>query len=428
MTRVLALDVGTSSVRAAVGRSEEVQTPYEHGAGEVGADELVETCLRAIERAGEADAVAISCFWHSLLAVDERGRPLTPVLTWGDVAAAGAAPPDAFERTGCPPHASFWPAKLVHLRETSPQVWAGAARFLGFGEYLLERLAGEARASLSMASGTGLLNLRERTWDAALLDALDLDESRLPPISDEPLGGIHPAFGDGACSNVGAGCTTPGRAALMVGTSGALRVVRPLDGPPPRRGLFRYLLDERRAVEGGALSDGGNLYAWLRRTLAEVDTRGLAERPPAGHGLSFLPLLGGERSTGWDAGRRGAIAGLSFRTTPEDIVQAALEGVALRFAEILDLMPEVEELVATGAGLLLSPDWVQILADVLGRELAVSAVDEASLRGAAALVRERLGEETPPPRVERVVTPRRERHASYRVARERQRQLYEGVT
>lgn len=428
MTSVLALDVGTSSVRAAVDRAEEVQTPYEHGAGEVGAEELLETCLRAIERAGSADAVAISCFWHSLVAVDEAGLALTPVLTWNDLGSAGSVPFDAFERTGCPPHPSFWPAKLTRLRELRPDVWERAARFVGFGDYLFHRLTGEWRCSLSMASATGLLNLRGRCWDEELLAALALDGSRLPPLSDEPVAGVYPALGDGACSNVGAGCVTPGRAALMIGTSGALRVVGPDDGSSPRAGLFRYLLDDRRIVEGGSLSDGGNLYAWLRRTLAGFDASGLAERPPGGHGLTFLPLLGGERSPGWRADARGAIAGLSFATTPLDLVQAAYEGVAFRFAEILELMPEVDELVATGRALLDSPDWVQIVADVLGRELAVSGVDEASLRGAAAVVRERLGEPLDEAPVARSVLPRRERRESYRVARERQRHLYEGVT
>jgi gluconokinase len=428
VTRVLALDVGTSSVRAAVDRRHEVQTPYPSGAGEVGADELVEICLHAIERAGDADAVAISCFWHSLLAVDEQGRPLTPVLTWSDVGAAHAVPFDAFERTGCPPHASYWPAKIARLRDERPDVVARTARFVGFGEYLYERLTGEVRASLCMASGTGLLNLAERAWDREACEALGLTSESLPPISDDPVGGVYPALGDGACSNVGAGCTTAERAALMIGTSGALRVVREDDGSLPRRGLFRYLLDDRRIVEGGSVSDGGNLYAWLRRTLLEVDVAGLAEREPDGHGLTFLPLLGGERSPGWRDDARGAITGLSFATTPRDIVQAAFEGVAMRFAEILELLPEVTEVVATGHALLADPDLQQIMADVLGRPLLISAEAEASLAGAAMIVRERLGEQVEPPPIAGVVEPRRERSEVYVSARDRQRRLYEGVT
>jgi gluconokinase len=425
VTRVLAVDVGTSSVRAAVAHEHELQTPYEIGAGRVGAEELAATCLAAIERAGDADAVAISCFWHSLLALDERGRPLTPVLTWSDVESAGAVPYDAFERTGCPPHASFWPAKLARLRADRPDVWARTARFVGFGDYLFERLTGELRTSLCMASGTGLLGLRSRAWDAEGIAALGVEPEQLPTVSDEPVGGVHPALGDGACSNVGAGCVEPRRAALMIGTSGAVRIVRPDDGSPPRRGLFRYRLDERRLVEGGSVSDGGNLYAWLRRTLSEFDAAGIADRPADGHGLTFLPLFGGERSPGWDAGRRGAIAGLSFRTTPEDLVQAALEGVAFRLAEICDLMPGIEEVVATGHALLAGREWTRVVADVLGRPLLLSGVAEASLRGAEAIVRERLGEPLDDAPVADVVEPRPERTAIYGVARARQRKLYE---
>jgi len=425
VTRVLAVDVGTSSVRAAVDREHELQTPYELGAGRVGAEELAATCLAAIERTGDADVVAISCFWHSLLALDERGRPLTPVLTWSDVASASAVPYDAFERTGCPPHASFWPAKLARLRAEQPEVFARTARFVGFGDYLFERLTGEARTSLCMASGTGLLHLRTRDWDDEGLAALGVDRGQLPPLSDEPVGGVFPPLGDGACSNVGAGCVGPGRAALMIGTSGALRIVRPDDGSAPRRGLFRYRLDRRRLVEGGSVSDGGNLYAWLRRTLSGFDATGVADRPADGHGLTFLPLLGGERSPGWDAGRRGAIAGLSFLTTPDDLVQAALEGVAFRLAEICDLMPEIEEVVATGHALLAGRDWVQVLADALGRPLLVSGVEEASLRGAEAIVRGRLGEPAGDAPIAGVVEPRPERTAIYGVARARHRKLYE---
>src|SRR5206468_2606444 len=97
----------------------------------------------------------------------------------------------------------------------------------------------------------------------------------------------------------GAGCTGMRRAALMVGTSGALRILYETDRPRPRPGLFMYRLDERRVVEGGALSDGGNLHAWLEATLAD-SSGSITERSPEEHGLTFLPFLGGERSTGWD--------------------------------------------------------------------------------------------------------------------------------
>jgi gluconokinase len=453
VARVLALDVGTSSVRAriydergAFQRGEEAQTKYEvtHGRGgqaELDADHIVEATLAALERVRQdeaVDAIAVSCFWHGLLPVGADDRPAAPLLIWQDTRSAPQAEalaqrldPDAVHaRTGAFLHPAFWPAKLAWLREERPEVFAGARRFLSFADYLQLRVRGDGRTSLSTASGTGLLNLAQGGWDAELLDALEVEPERLPEISDEPLadGDVpwFPAVGDGACSNVGAGCLDRRRAALMVGTSAALRTVLEVR-TVPRPGLFLYRLDAARLVEGGAFSDGGNLWAWLGRTLRLDAAVDVAARPADGHGLTFLPLLGGERSPGWHGSARGSIAGLTFDTTPEDVLQAGLEGVALRFAEVLDRMPEVEEVVATGQALLRNRGWIQVVADVLERPVTESAVDEASARGAAVLALERLGLAPDPAPLGPTLEPRADRADAYRAARERQRRLYEAT-
>ena len=275
---------------------------------------------------------------------------------------------------------------------TWPETFRAARRFVSFSDYLYLRLLGrEVPSSLSMASTTGLLDLSTGEWDEELLQTLAIDAERLPAIADDPVEGWFPAVLDGACSNVGAGCVTRDRAALMIGTSGAFRTVYEAVRPEPRPGLFLNRLDRQRVVEGGSLSDGGGLLSWLAHALRDAGGS-LADRDPDSHGLTFLTLLGGERSTGWHQHAEGAIAGLTFETTPLDIRQGALEGVAFRFAEVADLMPEVREIVATGGALLSDPDWLQIVADALGRQIVKSAVREASLRGAAVLTLERLGE------------------------------------
>src|SRR5207245_3859203 len=133
--------------------------------------------------------------------------------------------------------------------------------------------------------------------------------------------------------------------------SGAMRTVYETEHPEPRPALFLHRLDERRVVEGGSLSDGGNVCAWIEGTFKASDGS-LADRDPDSHGLTFLTLLGGERSPGWHRHARGALHGLTFSTTALDIRQAALEGVAYRFAEVAELMPEVKEVVVTGGALL----------------------------------------------------------------------------
>jgi gluconokinase len=442
VTRVLALDVGTSSVRADrfdASAAESGKPAKRRYVGETDPDRVVAAARKVLDEAGGpagVDAVGASCFGHSLLPLDGAGRPLTPILGWRDTRSADAADRLArrldaaavHSRTGCQIHTSYWPAKLAWLAKEQPEIFNTARRFVSFCDYLYQQLLGrEVPSSLSMASATGLLDLRTRRWDEELLETLTIDAERLPPIADAPVDNWYPANFDGACSNVGAGCVTRDRAALMIGTSGAFRTLFQSDRPEPRSGLFLYMLDERRLVEGGSLSDGGALTSWLKGTLRDAGGS-LADRDPDSHGLTFLTLLGGERSPGWHQHGSGAIAGLTFKTTPLDLRQAALEGVAFRFAAIAELMPEVREIVATGGALVHDRDWRQIVADALGRPIVTSGVEEASLRGAAVATLERLGETPPPAPLGDVVEPRRERAAAFRRARERQRRLYEAVT
>jgi gluconokinase len=440
VTHVLALDVGSSSVRSRVYDETATALPgvgaqrrYELQPGGVldPARLLADTRTVLEQTPREADTTGVSCFWHSLLALDRRGELLTPLLTWRDVRAAAQADELAGRldaaavqaRTGCPLHASFWPAKLAWLAAEQPDVFRSADRFVGFADWLLLQETGELRTSHSMASATGLWT--DDGWDAELLGVLRLDPGRLPPVGDEPAGAWYPALGDGACSNLGSGCSTPDRAALNVGTSAALRVIT---DEPAAPGLFRYRVDERRPIVGGSLSAGGNLLSWLEETLRLPDVPGLADRPPAGHGLAFVPQLAGERSPGWNSRATGAIAGLRFETTPLDLLQAGLEGVALELRRVAELLPPVDELVVSGGGLSGNRDWLQIVADVLERPLVVSAEPEASVRGAAVAVLERLGHSPAAPAVSRVVEPRRETAEAYRWAMERHLRLMRGVT
>lgn len=434
---VLSIDAGTSSLRVALYDASghpvlgiEARVQYEsrstpEGGNELDPHELFDALERAIDaclqRAGglgsEIRAVGMSCFWHGLMGIDERGEPLTPIYTWADNRSSGAARQlravldehAIHSRTGAVLHASYWPAKLVWLHQSQPEVFSHVRLWLSFGEYAYLRLFGEARIGISMASGTGLLNQHTKTWDRELMASLPVTEARLPSLgdADTPLMGLRPEYadrwrplarvpwvlpaGDGALSNIGCGCVTPERIAVMIGTSGAMRVLWKAADVAIPAGLWCYRADAERFVMGGALSNGGNLFAWLSETLRFEDIQRAEERlmaaTPDGHGLTMLPFLAGERSPDWNSEARGAIVGLHLSTTPEDILQAALEAVTYRFAVIRRLLwqalPAATTIVATGVGLLDSPAWMQILADVLGSPLLPSAEKEASSRGAA---------------------------------------------
>ena len=481
---VLALDVGTSSARArvfdAAGRAQpraEGQVAYEprttpDGGVELDADALRDAVTRARDaalagcgaRATEIAAVGASVFWHSLLALDGAGRPLTPVITWADTRSAPAAAAlraahderGVHARTGAPLHSAFFPAKLRWLRERRPDVWARAAVWCGFGEYLHAQLTGHLAASLSMASGTGLLDQIAGGWDADMLAASGIAATQLPPIDDTAAPGLiaryaarwpalarvpwYPAHGDGACSNVGSDCRGPRRVALNVGTSAALRVIlsEPL-GPHAATpwGLWRYRVDAGRALVGGATSEGGNVLAWCRRHLAlpgdpAALEAALAAAEPDGHGLTALPFLAGERSPGWRPEARAAVTGISLDTGAIEITRALIESVAFRLAEVYDRLRPLAAadhvVVASGGALAHSPAWAQIVTDALGVPIGQGDDAEASTRGAALLTLEALGVAVPEaPAPHRALQPAPERHARYRAARERQRLLYEDI-
>jgi gluconokinase len=450
-THVLAIDVGSSSVRAllydGVGRQvvgSETQMEYRQritadGGSESDPAELLELTLRCIDGVvgwstandKPISAVGATSFWHGMMGIDASNRPTTPVYMWSDKrsgpdAAELAAKIDAtatHQATGCRIHSSYWPAKLRWLRRTDPDIFKRTARWVSITDFVYRELFGTLGTSVSMASGTGLMNAVTLDWDPGMMEATGLDSGKLPPIVDrtEPYSGLadayarrwpglgaipwYPAIGDGAAANVGAACVGRSRIAMTIGTSAAMRIVVPdepdrADNPylPPR--IWSYRLDRERRVLGGALSNGGNVTGWLADHLADGDFDGLtavaAGIEPDGHGLTVLPFLAGERSPSWNDNATGTISGIRLATTGGDLFRATLEATAYRLAAIYDdlkpLATPSHHILANGAAALGSPLWLQIIADVLAHGIeALDAEAEASARGAAICALDALG-------------------------------------
>jgi gluconokinase len=386
--------------------------------------DAVVTCLDAVHarrRRREFRAVAVASFWHGLLGFDADGRPVTPIYMWSDTRSApdarllGSALDEAalHARTGCHLHPSYWPAKLRWMARERPAEMRRATRWGSIGELLELELFGAAATSVSMASGTGLLDQQRVEWDRESLAAAAVEETGLFPLVDRTQArrGLRPAWarrwpglraipwfpavGDGAASNIGSDCTDPTRIALNVGTSAALRIVTSAAGAPPR-GLWRYRLDRHASLLGGALSEGGNAHAWCRQVLRlDDDAEAALGRAGDDHGLVVLPFFAGERAPGWRGDRRAVVAGLTLDTTALGIARAVLEAVALRLTLVYALLaPHAAPdhvVIGSGGALLASPAWAQIIADALDRPLIVSPEEEATSRGAALLALDALG-------------------------------------
>ena len=469
MTFLLSIDVGTSGVRVALFDERGAPVPGAQTRNrraftnlsdfaELDADQIVAEVIQAIDELlanspGPIDLIAISAFWHSLIGVDAAGLPTTPLLTWADTRAARFAKQlsgdfnerEIHARTGCRFHPSYWPAKLQWLRHEHHEKFLNTRCWLGFAEYLCLRLFGEHATSISMASATGLFNQRKCDWDWDFVRDLGISYDTLPEIrspinvsvSDSRWPTLAEArvitiVGDGAANNIGAGCSTKDRIALMIGTSGAMRVV--FAGEPPvdlAPALWSYRVNRERVVVGGALSDGGGLVQWMAESLKFDQTELVALEPDA-HGLTVLPFWSGERSTGWSSDARGGIFGLRQKTTPVEIMRATLEAIAYRFALIaraLDQVAPHATIFASGNALRSSPVWLQIIADVLGRPLLFGGAAEASIRGAALIGLEAVGKigtiEEESIAIEQVFEPDLKRHARYQQGLARQEELYQ---
>jgi gluconokinase len=476
----LALDIGTSSTRSAIYnakgerlRATTAQFDYRlisahDGRAELRPENLDRAVTRSLEKTLGAwrglkspstiAGIGVSCFWHSLMGLDAKGKVITPIYTWADSRCREQAkslrksPGEKaiHAQTGCMARASFWPAKLLWLRQTEPVLFRKVARWLSPAEWIQERWCGVSSASVSMASGTGLLDGGTLRWHRSLLRRCGINEKHLNLISDEPAtisqrGARHfpelknvpwyPAIGDGAAGNLGSGATAPGFAAINVGTSAALRVVVARE-PSVRQllvpfGLFSYRVDAGRCLLGGAVSNAGNLHAWAVRELklpvepAAIEKAMAARTTPVAN-LTLLPFWIAERAPTWPEELPSAVIGMTQATDALDLLQALEEATYHRLGQIaVEVEKSLRRKLAfiVSGGIQHSPSALQRLADVMGRTVYASSEPEASLRGAACFAMEKSGLRVPLPKRGRAIRPRSASAQAYARAREEQARL-----
>ncbi len=422
---VLAIDLGTSSVRAGLFDVRGKRVPgtvaqriYTLKTGRDGKAELdpfdvlrqTKACIKEATTGWHTiSAVGMSCFWHSLLGTDAEGNPLTPIYTWADSRCredAARLREELGERevhaeTGCMIRSSFWPAKLRWLQRTDRSRFRRVHYWMSPGEWVQWRLAGKSRCAFGMATGTGLFDPTKLAWSPRLLEACNFSADRMLSVGDEPADwrGVpwFPAIGDGAASNLGSGAVDAGRGAINVGTSAALRIMRV--GPVAKApfGLFAYRVDAQRYLVGGAVSNAGNLHAWCLRELRLPDNsaaieKALSDRPGPSHGLTVLPFWTAERAPTWDETAMGAIVGLRQSTSSLDLLQAITEGFYHRLGMIAEMLAgDAQPKWIVAGGILKSKSALRRLANVMGRAVYANPEPEASLRGAAVFALEKLG-------------------------------------
>jgi xylulokinase len=376
---------------------------------------------------GQVASLGLTGQMHGAVFLDSEDSVIRPALLWNDQRTASQCTQITnrlgrdrlMAIAGNPALTGFQAPKLLWLREIEPANYRRIAHVLLPKDYIRLRLTGEFATDASDASGTLLLDLRERKWSAEILEALEVPRDWLPTVYEGPeetgrlradvsseLGLpagtlIAAGGGDNAAAAVGCGIVEVGLASSSIGTSGVLFAYTPQFMPDPsgRLHAFCHAVPDAYHLMGVTLSAGGSLR-WWRHVLGDRHSYDalieLAASAPLGsEGLLFLPYLTGERTPHSDPSARGAFFGLTTRHDVAHLTRAVLEGVVYSLDDCLEIMNGlgigVKQVRAIGGGAR-SSLWRQIQADVYGVPVHRTRVEEGPAYGAALLAGVAVGQ------------------------------------
>jgi glycerol kinase len=433
--KTLAIDQGTTSTRAVLVDAEGAATvihsvahkQYYPAPGwvEHDADELIANLRACLEAAKNIPGIASvglanqgeSCLaWHA-----DTGAPIGPVIVWQDARTdKDLAPlyPHAdfiMERAGLPIDAYFSASKLGWIMRNIPQAKSlhaqGKLRLGTTDAFFRDRLTGRFETDPTTASRTSLMNLSTCTWDSDLCDLFGVPRSALPPIVPT-TGDLGALSGTGLVLNAsvvdqqaalyGHGCRATGNAKITFGTGAfALSVtgpalIRSAGGPLPTVAWQKAGEAPTYALDGGvyAASSAINWAKGLGLFQDFEEINSFAAPSAAARGLVFVPALSGLACPHWDREARGAWMGLALDTSKSDMMQAVLEGIAYRMAQVISAMDQlqpVNSIISVDGGLSANPYFNGCLAQILQKDIVVSDEPERTAIGTAMLAAEAAG-------------------------------------
>jgi len=387
-------------------------------------------CQKAGIAAREIAAVGLSGQMHGAVFLDTRGEVIRPAILWCDQRTAAECA-EITERAGRqtvesvtlnPVLTGFQAPKVVWLKNNEPDAFARVRKVLLPKDYIRYRMTGAFATEVSDASGTSLLNVRERRWSPEMMSAAFVEDDWLPEcfesvevsakVSEEGarqcgLSAGTPVVGGGgdqAAGGVGAGIVESGLVSSSLGTSGVVFAFadKPFVDKALRTHTFCHAVPGKWHVMGVVLSAGGSLR-WYRDTFCQQDIveaqatgrdpydlmTEAADAVPAGaEGLYWLPYISGERTPYPDPYARGVFFGATLAHGKAHFTRAVLEGVGYALKDSFDILQEMgvdASLVRVMGGGAKSPVWRQMLADIIGRPHVTLNVDEGPAFGVALL-------------------------------------------
>lgn len=441
----LGCDIGTGSCKILATRSDgevvkQVQSYYSPTHSEAGFAEeapeiifkaFIECLKRILPKLPKAPiAMGFSSAMHSLMPMDADNKPMTNLIVWEDNRSYQIAEElrkedlgkQIYEKTGTPIHSMSPLCKIRWFHDHKSDLFARVNKFIGIKEYLWYRMFGVYEVDISIASAMGMMDINSLQWNEDSLQFSKVKPSQLSElknttfIRENPLKEFLDLSGlpanmkycigasDGCLANYGSGIHSADKAALTIGTSGAVRITSSKPIISSETMIFNYLLDKNVFICGGPVNNGGNVLLWLFKTFLKKEEptaedfdnleKGLAFIPAGSGGLVCIPWFLGERAPVWDEKASGIWLGIKSYHTEFHFFRAALEGVCFTLRMILESMEKVSGNISTlyiSGGFTRSPQWVQMMADITHKIVVISEGADASALGAILWTMKSLG-------------------------------------
>ncbi|MEJ5228852.1 MAG: gluconokinase [Pseudothermotoga sp.] len=374
--------------------------------------------LKEVARSfNDIEMLVLDSALHTLLLLDNDLEPIGNIIPWLDersveqvrkISKDEDLARHLHRKTGCPADTVYPFYKLLWLHENEKEKLESAAKIVSQKDYIVYKLTGKLIADISVASGSGCLDIHKKDWCYDELKTLiGLNREKLPELvsvreililndsaarrSGLPKGlPVAISLSDAAASSIGAGAGIEDSLTISVGSSAAIRTI--VKQPPqqyPAPGIWCYVLDEDHYITGAAIKNGGYVFDWYIKLFSKYDHSTVIKKVEKTlrnfdieNAVLFYPFIFGKRFPKFDPTPRARFDNLKSTTTEEQIARSVLEGIAFNLKRAFDVvktMPKrLERVVATG-GLTQADVWMRMLSSIFNHRIIL----QSSRQGAA---------------------------------------------
>ena len=356
---------------------------------------------------------------HGLVVLDRDDQVIRPAILWNDGRTARQV--DYLNNVIGRERLSAWTAniafagftapKILWMRENEPENFARIAKIMLPKDYVNYILTGVHACDDSDASGTLLLDVKNKRWSREMLDICGVRETQMPRLfeSYQCIGTVKPDIaralglgdnvkvaagaGDNAAAAVGTGVVGDGGCNISLGTSGTVFISSKAFGVDRHNALHAFAHADGGYHLMGCILCAASCNKWLMEDIYKTNDYSAEQAPITEDRLGenhvfFLPYLMGERSPINDTNARGTFLGMTMDTTRADLTQAVLEGVAFAIRDSVEVARslgiDIRSSKICGGGAR-SPLWKKMIANILNVELECLECEQGPGMGGAML-------------------------------------------